>query len=150
MNKIKACLPCGPVLGAALIAAAVAACAWGQKAPEDSVSKDKPRIAIERVPSDAPGEPLASSPIEGTVSGASPKDCKVVIYAYGDTWYVQPWAAAPYTKIGPNGKWKTVTHGGFEFAALLVKSSYRPPATLAELPEVGGSILAIARKKPEK
>ena len=75
----------------------------------------------------------------------------MVIYARGgDKWWVQPYAASPYTDIGKDGKWESETHGGTEFAALLVKSSYEPSATLGSLPAVGGDILDIAKKKPEK
>jgi hypothetical protein len=74
----------------------------------------------------------------------------VVIYARGgDKWWVQPYVASPYTDIGADGKWESETHGGTEFAALLVKSSYKPSATLGSLPAVGDDILDIAKKKPE-
>ena len=107
-----------------------------------------PSITISSVPSDYPGEPLASRPIEGQVSGVNPADVRVVIYALGDVYYVQPWFTRTFTSVKPDGKWSTTTHGGFEFVALLVKPSYRPKATLTELPRVGGDVLAMARKKP--
>lgn len=120
--------------------------AFGQDANET-----KPTITITSVPTDPPGEQMASEPITGTVSGVDPNEHKVVIYARGgDRWWVQPYAASPYTDIGKDSKWESETHGGTEFAALLVKPSYQPSATLGSPPAVGGDILAIARKKPEK
>ncbi|MCX5647528.1 MAG: glycoside hydrolase family 16 protein [Planctomycetota bacterium] len=106
----------------------------------------EPGIIITRSPPDSvkPG-PDSWGTIEGTVSGVKPDDYRVVIYAYGDMWYVQPFVAAPYTEIGKDGKWKADTHGGYKYAALLVKSSYKPPSTTRVLPEVGGDVLAIAQ-----
>lgn len=110
----------------------------------------KPTITIKSVPSDPPGEQMASEHIKGTVSNVSPKDYKVVIYAYGDKWYIQPTMASPFTDIEDDKTWENETHGGWQFAALLVKPSFNPAATLGSLPAVGGEVVAIAKKKPEK
>jgi len=111
----------------------------------------KPTITITSVPTDPPGESMASDPIKGTVSGGNPKEQKVVIYALGgDRWWVQPTAASPLTDIEEDGKWESATHGGTTFAVLLVKSSYEAKATLDTIPAVGGDILAKATKKPKK
>ena len=67
----------------------------------------------------------------------------------GDAWWVQPLATTPNIKFGAEGKWESQTHGGTEFVALLVKSSYQPQAWSKAVPEVGGEVLAIAKKKPE-
>jgi tetratricopeptide (TPR) repeat protein len=108
-------------------------------------------IAITSVPTDPPGESLASEPIKGTVSGVNPQDYKVVIYARsGDKWWAQPAAASPQTHIGNDGKWESETHGGTEFAALLVKASFKPEATRGTIPGVGGDVIAVAKKEPEK
>ena len=58
-------------------------------------------------------------------------------------------ATMPNIKFCADGKWESQTHGGTEFAALLVKSSYQPQAWLKAVPEVGGEVLAMAKKKPE-
>jgi hypothetical protein len=42
------------------------------------------------------------------------------------------------------------THGGTEFAALLVKTSYKPEATCGTIPGVGGDVIAVAKNKPGK
>jgi hypothetical protein len=71
-------------------------------------------------------------------------DCKVVLYARTNTWYVQPTVADPYTEIDPvDGRWRASTHPGAEYAALLVKSSYKPVPTVDKLPAIGGGVLAI-------
>jgi hypothetical protein len=42
------------------------------------------------VPTDPPGESMASEPIKGTVGGVNPQDYKVVIYARsGDQWWAR-------------------------------------------------------------
>ena len=103
-----------------------------------------PSIAITRVPSKG-GGPDRMEPIAGKVGGVNVKDCRVVVFARTNTWYVQPYAASPYTTISNGGKWATYTHLGDEYAALLVKSSYKPPVTTDTLSEVGGDVLAIVR-----
>ena len=110
-----------------------------------------PEIAVTSVPTDPPGESMASEPIKGTVDGVNSQDYEVIIYARnGDKWWAQPTAASPQTHIGNDGKWESETRGGTEFAALLVKTSYKPEATRATIPGVGGDVIAVAKKKPEK
>jgi len=121
---------------------------FGQSKDAD---QQKPGITITSVPNDPPGEQMAGDPIKGTVSGVDPKDYMVVVYAYGDKWYVQPTAANPLISIKEDKTWESETHGGFQFVALIVKSSYEPLATLGTLPKVGGDVIAISeKKKPEK
>ncbi len=104
-----------------------------------------PRIEITLVPPKG-GGPDRVDRIAGTVSGADIRAYKVVIFALGgSTWYVQPYTASPFTSIGDDGKWENDTHLGSEYAALLAKPSYKPPDTMATLPEVGGDVLAIVR-----
>ncbi len=110
----------------------------------------KPSIEIASVPTDPPGQNMCAKTIRGMVAGGKNQEQKVVIYALsGDAWWVQPLATTPNIKFGADGKWESQTHGGTEFVALLVKSSYLPQAWLKVLPEVGGDVLAIAKKKPE-
>lgn len=108
-----------------------------------------PSITITETPPAGAGADWLGT-IAGKVQGINVKASKVVIFAYGDTWYVQPWADSPYTEIGSDGKWETDTHLGFKYAALLVKSSYRPPARTSRLPKVGGNVLAIALATPKQ
>jgi len=131
------------IIPALLLVTLLALPAFGQE--------EKAKIAITSVPTDPPGESMASEPIKGTVGVVNPQDYKVVIYARGgDKWWVQPTAASPLTDIENDGKWESETHGGTEFAALLVKPSYKPQATLWTIPGVSGDVIAVARKRPER
>jgi hypothetical protein len=101
-------------------------------------------ITITRIPPRGAG-PDAMETIAGGVGGVDVTKCKVVVFARTNTWYVQPYAASPYTTIGDDGKWETKVHLGDEYAVLLVETSYKPPATTDTLPKVTGPVLAVAR-----
>jgi hypothetical protein len=107
----------------------------------------KTTITITEVPAyDAKGGPERVDSIRGTVTGIQDcKDCRVVLFAFTNAWWVQPVADSPYTSIS-EGKWDSETHLGSTYAAILVRSSYKAPATLSRLPAVGGDILAVDRK----
>ena len=109
-----------------------------------------PEVTIVTVPPPSlkPG-PVGMGRIAGTAAGIKPIECKVVVYAYGDRWYVQPLAADSDTVIGVDGRWTTSTHGGLEYAALLVKAGYSAVPALADVPAVGGDVLAVTRVKPK-
>jgi len=145
--KVSQCLP---VMVVAMLPAFGNERAFAQDNP-NSAPSDKAKITIKEVPSIPPGEG-AMDDINGsvTVTNGKPSDYKVVIYAYGDKWYVQPTAAEPLTDIDEDGKWEAKTHGGLEYAVLLVKPSFKPPATCDTLPKVGPNILAVVKKKPKK
>jgi hypothetical protein len=84
--------------------------------------------------------------IAGTTTGANPAEQRVVIYTRTNQWYVQPWIAAPYTDLHRDGSFRTGTHLGYEYAAILIEDrSFVPPATLNELPGIGGAVRAVAR-----
>jgi hypothetical protein len=115
-------------------------------------------ITITSTPPDPPGKSMAQEPIKGSVAGGDPKelkDLKVVIYALGDTWYVQPTIDEPFTEFDDDGNWESQTHGAYKFVALLVKSSYKPEATVKKIPDVRGEVIAKSKpappnKKPKK
>jgi hypothetical protein len=100
------------------------------------------QVAITEIP---PYQPAGGSDthanISGTVSGDFTADNRVVIYARADAWYVQP---MPYTtlEIGADRKWKSWTHTGGAYAALVVSRDFKPFMRLDVLPQVGGEILA--------
>lgn len=123
----------------------------GNRPPQPPIKKTpqtQPSIAITLVPPAGAGSDTWGT-IAGEVQGVNVEECFVVPFAYGgDTWYVQPWVASPYTSIDKDGAWRTGTHLGIEYAALLVKSSYMPPATTDTLPKVGGDVLAITTATP--
>src|ERR1044072_5663932 len=102
-----------------------------------------PSIQITEVPSKGAG-PEALETIAGTVRGVKVKDCKVVIFARTNTWYVQPYIDSSDSMINDDGTWRNDTHLGSQYAALLVKASYKPPATTGKLPATGGLVLATA------
>lgn len=131
---------------ATLILLAVCASMVAMSAQTRSQPKQgaKPAIAITTVPPRGEG-PDRMELIAGTVSGVDVSQCKVVVFAKTDTWYVQPTIAEPYTSVEPGGRWETDTHLGYEYAALLVRPSYKAPATVGALPAVGGNVLAFAR-----
>ncbi len=69
--------------------------------------------------------------MEGRVSGAAPGE-RVVLFALSGVWWVQPFENEPFTAIhldpGASGTtWKSATHPGTAYAALLVDARYRPP-----------------------
>ncbi|MFL6284976.1 MAG: hypothetical protein ACJ74Q_17675 [Pyrinomonadaceae bacterium] len=104
----------------------------------------KPSIEITLVPPRGAGEERMER-IAGSVSGVDAGKSKVVIFAHTDVWYVQPYTADPDTQIGEGGHWENDTHLGRDYAALLVKSAYKPPGTTGKLPPVAGDVLAIAQ-----
>lgn len=129
----------------------------GQVGGKNDGKSTEPFIQITLVPPGGEG-PDSNGNIGGKAGGANLKQCRVVVFARTDKWYVQPYAASPYTSIGEDGNWETGTHLGYEYAALLVEASYKPPATTGALPGIAGDVLAIARvparantdKKPDQ
>jgi hypothetical protein len=100
------------------------------------------QVAITQVPPYQPeGGSDTRADISGTVGGKITADAKVVIYARADAWYVQP---MPYTAlpIAADKTWKSWTHTGGSYAALVVPKDYKPFTRLDVLPQVGGDILA--------
>ncbi len=102
------------------------------------------RIFITLVPPAGGGGESPINPISGSVHGVDPKNYRVVVYAFADNavWYVQPTTASPLTGIGTDGTWVTATHPGRLYAALLVKSSFVPPATTNGLPPISEDVSA--------
>ena len=115
----------------------------------EEVLTTEPRIEITEVPSKGAG-PDALETIAGKVSGVKVTECKVVIFAGTDIWYVQPYINSSDTSISEDGTWRTDTHLGNRYAALLVKSSYRPPTATGKLPAVGRDVLAVATVDAKK
>lgn len=104
----------------------------------------EPVIEFTKVPTAAEGTADKLDPIEGRVTGAQRSE-RLVLYALSGVWWVQPFAEKPFTEIQPDSKWKSLTHPGVSYAALLVDSHYRPPLTMNTLPEKGGPVKAIAK-----
>jgi hypothetical protein len=106
----------------------------------------RPSLEITQVPASDPGGPGRLDFIEGKASGTMPGQ-QVVLYVHSGSWWVQPFANQPFTKIQADGSWKNSTHLGTEYAALLVNADYHPTPKLASLPSQGDGIRAVTVAK---
>jgi PAS domain S-box-containing protein len=77
------------------------------------------------------------------VIGARPGQ-RIVLFAHWGPWWVQPLVDQPFTTIEPDFKWRSVTHFGTQYAALLVDTNYQPPARTDALPSTGQGVVAVA------
>lgn len=111
-----------------------------------SHTKLQPVIEFSKIPPADEGGPDKLAVIEGRVTGATSNQ-KIVIFARAGAWWVQPLKNDPFTKIESNSTWTNSTHLGTEYAALLVEPGYLPPATMDQLPPLGGKVAAIATVK---
>src|SRR5215472_6539631 len=98
-----------------------------------------PAIAFTKIPPASQGGREKVDTISGTVRNARPGQ-RIVIYARSGPWWVQPWPDRPFIPIQADSTWKTETHLGFEYAALLVDGDYHPLPTLDVAPTQGGSV----------
>ncbi len=103
----------------------------------------EPSIEFTRVPPAGDGSSEKLETIEGRVKGAT-RGQRIVLFALSGVWWVQPMAEQPYTPIQKDSTWKSPTHPGLSYAALLVDAGYRAPLTVSALPEKGGPVLAVA------
>jgi hypothetical protein len=104
----------------------------------------RPTIEFTKVPPAAAGDSEKLNPIEGRVTGARPGQ-KIVLYARAGPWWIQPVVERPFTEIQPDSTWKSPTHPGSEYAALLVDTDYRPALKTEDLPSAGGPVAAVAK-----
>jgi hypothetical protein len=115
-------------------------------APQQPPSGQPPAIsvAITNIPRYQPeGGPDTRADISGKVSGDVSTEYKVVVYARADAWYIQP---TPYSMIPiqADNTWKSWTHTGSNYAALVVRRDYKPLTRLDVLPQVDRDVLARA------
>jgi len=115
---------------------AAVACRWPG-------GKSAPAIAFDQIPEAAPGGARDMATISGRVTGAVPGQ-RIVLYARTEGWWVQPLASDPYTTITPDATWRSSTHLGAEYAALLVDPGYEPPPRTDALPAAGNGVVAVA------
>src|SRR5262245_48417884 len=85
-----------------------------------------PSVEFTRVPLANEGGPDRLDVIEGRVSDARP-GLRIVLFARSGRWFVQPFADQPFTQIQTDSSWRSATHLGTEYAALLVEAGYEPP-----------------------
>ena len=107
-----------------------------------------PYIEFTKVPLADGGGAEKLDVIEGRVGGAHPEQ-QIVLFARSGAWYVQPFADQPFTQIQADSKWRSPTHLGTEYAALLVEPGYKPPSVIDALPTEGGGVMAVAVVKGE-
>lgn len=103
-------------------------------------------IVFVHIPPSQSGGPELLDDLSGKVLNGPP-GAKIVAYARNTEWWVQPFRSRPFTDIGPDGNWKTATHLGTDYAALLVSPGYQPPVRIKELPTAAGGVVAIALTK---
>src|SRR4029077_5493473 len=104
---------------------------------DKSTGYNHPVIAFTSVPSAGAEDPKKLSSIKGRVIGAEPW-LKIVVYSKGETtWWVQSFAIQPFTEIQADSTWKTSTHPGTQYAAILVGPTFSPPSTTDDLPTRG-------------
>jgi hypothetical protein len=102
-----------------------------------------PAIEFTQIPPAAQGGREKVDTIAGRVTGARPGQ-QVVIYARSGAWWVQPTVEKPFISIRPDSTWRTETHLGYEYAALLVDPGYSPPPTIDIPPSEGGPVVRTA------
>lgn len=132
-------MQCPRILKASLLVTCLLPCACRSRA-----SSTGPAITFTSVPAADVGGPVKLDTIEGRVTGARP-DQTIVLYAKSEElWWVQPYTNRPFVKIQHDSTWKSKTHLGTEYAALLVDQEYTPPATTETLPSPGGGVTTVA------
>ncbi len=105
-----------------------------------------PSIEFSKVPLVGEGGPDKLDTIEGRVVRARPGQ-QIVLFARWGPWWVQPLADQPFTSIQSDSTWRSSTHLGTDYAALLVDPGYRPPATMDVLPNEGAGVVAVTITK---
>jgi hypothetical protein len=106
----------------------------------------QPAIEFTKVPPAEEGGPNKLDFIEGRVTGGGP-DQQLILYAKSGIWWVQPMAYQAFTKIQSDSTWKSSTHLGTEYAALLVEQGYHPLTKMDTLPGPGSGVVAVATVK---
>jgi hypothetical protein len=108
--------------------------------------RNQPAIEFLRIPQADEGGRDKHDIVEGRVTGALPGE-QIVLYAKSGNWWVQPIPGRPFTRIQKSAKWTNATHLGTDYAALLVKPGFQPPAELPALPAQGELVSAVATVK---
>jgi len=121
-------------------AAIISIVATGCSPPDRGIP---PSIEFTKLPPAEEGSSEITFPIQGRVKGAR-QGQRIVLFARAGMWWVQPLVEKPFTAIERDSTWKSTTHPGSAYAALLVDADYQPAATLNELPPIDGAIHAIA------
>ena len=119
---------------------------------QTSSTTSPPAVVFNKVPATSQvvhGQevPDQTGMLEGYATGIRPGE-RIVVYSKIDgRWGLQPPSGQPFTNIESNGRWRTSTLLGIEYAALLVESTYNPPEQTESLPNVGAGIAAVSTVK---
>lgn len=108
--------------------------------------QSKQPLEVSRVPPAAIGGPERMDTLEGRVSGAKAGQ-QIVVYAKDGVWWIQPFSSRPFTTIQNDGTWRSSTHLGSDYAALLVDPGYLPRPRLETLPMEGNGVEAVVTVK---
>jgi len=111
---------------------------------------EHPSIVLEQIPPARSGGAEAFEPISGKVIGSEAGQQIVIYTHFGAWWWVQPFRSRPFTAIAADGSWKSPTHLGNDYAALLVMPEFQPPVKTAALPVIGGNVLAVTTLRGSK
>lgn len=112
-------------------------------------SNSTPGITFTRIPAAAIGGADKLDTIAGRAIGTHPGQ-QIVLYAKSEElWWVQPFSEHPFTQIESDSRWKSQTHLGTEYAALLVDPGYKPPQTTEVLPVAAGPVIFVQATKGE-
>lgn len=103
----------------------------------------QPSIEFTTIPPAGPASLNRIEFIEGKVKGAAPGQRIVILFQNG-VWWMQAAADRPFVDIEGDSRWKSTTHPGTAYAALLVDSHYQTQPKMNQLPTKGGSVLAVA------
>jgi len=142
---VKNLRPSAPRLAVVLVLAGISALFAGCHGPGSSTFAVNPSIEFTSVPLAGADNPEKLNTIEGKVKGARVGQ-QIVLYARGQTtWWVQPFANEPFTKLHPDSTWRSSTHPGTEYAALLVGPDFHPPSTADTLPTQGVFAAAVTK-----
>ncbi len=118
---------------------------------KDNGTTPRPVITITEIPPYDCGGPDKRATMSGTVTGVSPKEYRLVIYAFAcdGIAYVQPTRAVPYVEF-PNGSFQTQIYLGQVYWVAVVKRTFEAKAQLNREPEIGDGILAVVRVEGRK
>ncbi len=104
----------------------------------------KPSVSFTKIPPYASGSSGTLEAIEGRAPGARAGQ-RIVLYARSGEWWVQPFTASPFTTIQSDFSWKSSTHPGSAYAAVLVDDKFQPTPTIDVLPERSNHVAAVTK-----
>lgn len=120
---------------------------YGGAEPRRKKGRDLPREPSPRLPGQVRrggrGGPDTRDTIGGMVRTSLAAEYRVVVYARADAWYIQPTPFA-MQPIEADNTWRTWTHTGSSYAALVVRKSFKPMTRLDVLPQVDAEVLSRA------